>query len=216
MRTYIGPIGFNPTSVTRAILSNGLDDGDVVALVRPEDETDDRRAEETMTDVRRTLGAMEPEIATRIERVPHDDFEAAVLACHDLVRSADGDRILVLGGGARDVLLPLTVAGLAATDCISLTLGFSDVDHAVRELHLPNLTASLTDSVGTTLATVEREGASSLPEIAELVDHSKSTVTRHVSNLEERRLVETWMEGKSKHVRITTAGRLLTAQPGDP
>lgn len=209
MRTYVGPIGFNPTSVTRAILSNGLDDGDVVTLVRPEEETDDRRAEETMADVERTLGAMEPDISTTIERVPHDDFEAAVLACHDIIRSADGDRILVLGGGARDVLIPLTVAGLAATDCISMTLGFSDVDHAVRALALPNLLASVSDSEIDTLAVVADERSVSLPDLNEQTDHSKSTVTRHVNRLEEQGVVETSMEGRTKQVRITTTGLLL-------
>lgn len=111
--------------------------------------------------------------------------------------------------GTRDVLVPLTVAGLAANDCVSLTLGFSDVDHAVRELDLPNLLATVSDSEADTLAVVAGESVVSLPRLDERTDASKSTVTRHVSHLEEEGAVETWTEGRTKQVRITTAGRLV-------
>jgi len=209
MRTYIGPIGFNPTSVTRPILSHGLDDGDVVTLVRPEDETDERRAEETMADVDRTLGALEPEVSTSIARVPYDDFGEAVLACNEIIREASGDRVLILGGGARDVLLPLAVAGLSILDFISLVLVYSDIDGAVREITLPNLATSISDRSMETLAIVGQEGTTSLPQITEKAEYSKSTITRHVNQLAEENVVEAWMEGRHKKVRITTTGRLL-------
>lgn len=209
MRTYLGPIGFYPTSITRPILSHGLDDGDAVTLVRPEEESDDRRAEETMADVDRTLGALEPDISFATERVPHDDFEAATLACHRLIREAPGDRILVLGGGAREVLVPLTIAGLAAIDCIELVLGYSDVDHAVRELDLPVLTASLTESAKETLAFVVEVGPVSLPDLTKRSAHSKSTITRHVNDLDEADAVTTWRDGSTKFAEATLGGRLL-------
>jgi len=216
MRTYLGPIGFNPTSITRPILSYGLDDGDVVTLVRPEDEMDDRRAEETLADVDRTLGALEPDVTTNVERVPHDDFSTAVLACRDLIDGAVGDCILVLGGGARDVLIPLTVAGLAASRCISRTLTYSDIDGAVREIQLPNLTASIPRQSRKTLAIIGAEESIALPEIAEKAGYSKSTVTRHVNQLSDKAAVETWMEGRSKVVKITTTGRLLLKAQTEP
>lgn len=209
MRTYIGPIGFNPTSITRPILSHGLDDGDAVALVRPLEEGDDRRAEETMTDVERTLGALEPDIALTTERVPHDDFEAATLACHDLIRNADGDRVLVLGGGAREVLVPLTIAGLAAIDCIELVLGYSDVDHAVRELDLPVLTGSVPAAALDTLELIVQNGPLTLPELTALTDRAKSTVTRHVNALDDADVVRTWRDGSTKVAEATLGGRLL-------
>lgn len=135
-------------------------------------------------------------------------FEAATFACHDLIRAADGDRILVLGGAAREVLVPLTVAGLAATDCIELVLGYSDVDHAVRELDLPVLTASVTDSALETLELVVEEGPLALPELTDLTDRSKSTVTRHVNALDDADAVTTWRDGSTKVAEATLGGRL--------
>lgn len=209
MRTYLGPIGFNPTSVTRPILSHGLENGDAVMLVRPDDETDDRRAEETLADIKRNIGALEPNVSVTIKRIPHDDFQTAVLQCRGMIREASGRRILILGGGARDVLIPLTIAGLATANSISMVLNYSDIDGAVRELDLPNLTASISESAKETLRAIEQTDSASLAELEPLVNHSKSTITRHVNHLNEQGLIETWREGREKHVRMTMAGKLI-------
>lgn len=213
MRTYLSPIGFNSTSVTRPVLSNGLDTGDRVVLVRPEKETDDSRATEAIADVRRLLEEVEPDVTLSTERVPHDEFERAVLLCRDLVRAADGDVIVNLGGGARDVLLPFATAVFAETGRVDRTLFFSDIDGRVRSLRLPRLTASLPESVGETLAAIDRaDGESSIPALTEATQRSKSTVARHVDILESNDAVETYREGKSKHVSMTLTGRLLVGR----
>lgn len=208
MRTYIGPIGFNPTSITRPILSHGLDHGDAVVLIRPENETDDRRAQETMVDLERNLGALEPDVSVSVKRIPHDDFDEAILRCQAIIREASDDAILILGGGARDVLIPLTIAGLANRNCIAMALTFSDVDGAVSEEALPALTASVSESAHETLNTLDVDEQVSLPALAERLDHSKSTITRHVNELDEQGLLETQREGRSKHVRKTVSGEL--------
>lgn len=115
----------------------------------------------------------------------------------------------MLGGGARDVLLPLTVAGLAALDCIAVVFGYSDVDGAVRELDLPQLSAPLNEPARSTLRLVAAESPISLPRLAQRSDASKSTIARHVNRLADAGAVETWMEGRVKQVEITTTGRLL-------
>src|SRR6056297_1219036 len=113
MRTYVSPIGFNSTSVTRPVLSYGVDTDDRVVVIRPEEETDDSRAEEAIADVCRLLTEIEPAVSLSTERVPHDDFETAVLHCRDLLRAVEGELIVNLGGGARDVLVPFITAVLA-------------------------------------------------------------------------------------------------------
>lgn len=209
MRTYIGPIGFNPTSVTRPILSHGLETGDAVILVRPEGEPDDRRAEETIVDIERNLGALEPNVELKVKRIPHDNSETAILKCRQLIQNAEGNRILLLGGGARDVLIPLTVAGISAFDSIYLVLNFSDIDGAVREITLPNLAAKIQGSTQETLAAIQENDNATISDLAKQVEQSKSTITRHVNELEKESLVTTIRKGRRKHVRITTAGKLL-------
>lgn len=209
MRTYIAPVGFNATSVTRPILNNGLDDGDAVILLRPETENMARRAKETLSDIEMTLTELEPEMSIETVRVPHDDFETAVLTCSDVFRDASGSIVAIFGGGARDVFLPFTIAGLTHVDCIDAAFTYSDIDNAVRDCEFPTLTASLPDPTVETLSTIASEGELSIPQLTEAVDRTKSTITRHIAQIEEVGGVTTWMEGKTKYVEITLTGELV-------
>lgn len=209
MRTYISPIGYNSTSVTRPLLSRGIDTGDAVVLIRP-DVADDSRASEAITDVERLLQEIEPDVSITTERLSHTDFETAVLECSDIVRAARGNRIVTLGGGARDILLPFATAAIAHVRLLDTVLFFSDIDGTVREWELPRLTATLQDTVRSTLLCLDQNGGeASIPTLTEVTGSSKSTVTRHIKNLTDEGLVETWSNGKTKHARITLTGQLL-------
>ena len=209
MRTYISPIGYNSTSVTRPLLSRGIDTGDAVVLIRP-DIDDDSRASEAITDVERLLQEIEPDVSIATERLSHTDFEQSILECGDLIRAAEGERIVTLGGGARDILLPFAIAAITHIRLIDSVLFFSDIDGDVREWQLPRLTAALRDTTRSTLtALVKLDGEASIPTLTEETGQSKSTVTRHVNQLTNEELVETWSEGKTKYVRITLTGQLL-------
>lgn len=210
MRTYISPIGYNPTSVTRVLLSRGLETDDVAVLLRPKTDTDNDRAQEAVTDVERMLNEIEPEVSTAIERIPHDDFPAAVFDCSDIIRAANGTVIANLSGGARDIFLPFSVAVLAHAPSIDTALAFSDIDGKVREWELPVLTADIPNSTRDTLVLIaDADDSISIPEITEQTHHAKSTVTRHVNQLGDGGVVTTWKEGKTKHVGLSFAGRLL-------
>ena len=214
MRTYISPIGFNSTSVTRPLLSRGIDTGDAVVLIRP-DVDDDSRATEAIGDVERLLQEIEPDVSIVTERLTHADFERAMLECSDIIRAAEGERIVTLGGGARDVLLPFAIAAITHVRLIDTALFFSDIDGTVQEWQLPRLTATLRETTRSTLAALESEGGTaSIPTLTEVTGSSKSTVTRHVNQLTDEGLVEVWSEGKTKHARVTITGRLLLRNAG--
>lgn len=214
MRTYISPIGFNSTSVTRPLLSRGIDTGDEVVLIRP-DVDDDSRSAEAITDVERLLQEIEPDVSVTTERITHTDFSTAVLACSDLIRAAEGKRIVTLGGGARDVLLPFAFAAIAHIRLLDTALFFSDIDGAVREWQLPRLTAELRETTRPTLeALQEHGGEASIPTLTEATGQSKSTVTRHVKQLADESLVDVWTEGKTKFARMTLSGQLRSRNSG--
>lgn len=211
MRTYLSPIGYNSTSVTRTVLlSHGLSEEDQIVLIRPTEETDDSRADEAINDVHRLLSEVQPEISVTTERIPHDDFETAVLRCHELLLAATGSVTVNLGGGARDILLPLMTAVLKEIQHIDSVLIFSDVDGKVREWELPTLTATVSDSVSETLTAIaDAGGETSIPTLTERTERPKSTVARHVGLLEQNGAVVGWLEGKTKHVSLTLTGKLL-------
>jgi len=209
MRTYLSAIGFNSTSVTRPLLSHGIDPGDEVVLIRPAQEPDPRAAE-AIDDVERLLQEIEPDVSLTIEKITHNDFSTAVLDCSDLIRAANGDRIVSLGGGARDVLLPFAIAATTHVRLLSAVFFFSDLDGGIREWSLPRLTAMIQDTTVPTLrAIIDAEDAISIPELTDRTGSSKSTVTRHVTALADKNAIETWTEGKTKFARPTLTGRLL-------
>jgi len=213
MRTYLSPIGFNTTSVTRALLNHGVDGDDAVVLIRPEQETDDGRAAEAVADVERLLQEIEPTIAVNVEQIPHDEFETAVMRCSDIIGMAEGSVVVSLSGGARDVLLPLTVATLSHERDIESTLGYSDIDGQVREWTVPNITTSVSAGARQTLTSIDTNSSEvSIPELTEQRESAKSTVTRHVNTLENDGFVTTRMVNRTKHVSITLAGRLYLAR----
>jgi CRISPR-associated protein Csa3 len=209
MRTYLSAIGFNSTSVTRPILSHGIDTGDEVVLIRP-NQVPDSRAEEAIEDVERLLQEIEPEISLTTEQITHGDFETALLESSDLIRAAEGDRIVSLGGGARDVLLPFAIAATTHVRLLDTVLFFSDLDGPVQEWSLPRLTASIQETTAATLQTiVDTDDGISIPELTNRTGVSKSTVTRHVTTLANKGAIETWTDGKMKYAQATITGRLL-------
>jgi len=209
MRTFVSPIGYNSTSVTRPLLSFGIDSGDEVVLVRPLEESDDNRASEAIADVERLLSEIEPQIDLVTERVAHDDFRAAVLSCSDLLEAATGDVVVNLGGGARDVLLPFALAAVTHAVRIDTVLFFSDVDGSVREWELPRLAEAPTGPARETLAVVaDSTEPNSLSELTDRRDVSKTTIARHVDELEAVGAVRTWADGKAKRVEVRLGGAL--------
>jgi CRISPR-associated protein Csa3 len=211
MATFVSPIGFNTTSVTRSLLTHGVGSGDEVVLLRPEDEADDDRATEAVEDVERYVHEIEPEVSVSVERVPHDDFPGAVMACSDLLSTAD-EPVVNMGGGARDVLVPLTVATVAHAQEINTTLGYSDLDGQVREWLMPRVGTNPSDGAIETLALIDASGAeTSIADLVSQCDRAKSTVTRHVNQLEDEGLVTSRTEDRSKRIKITLDGRLCLA-----
>lgn len=214
MRTYLSPIGYNSTSVTRPVLSNGVDTGDTIVLLRPDVE-DDARANEAISDVERLVQEIEPDVDVVTERIPHQEFQEAVLRCSDCIQAAEGRRIVTLGGGARDILVPFVIAAITHVELLDAALFFSDIDGTVSEWSLPRLTATVEGTTRDTLRWIaEKPDGTSIPELTELTGQSKSTVTRHVAQLEERDVVETWTEGKTKYVQSTLSGELLLRTAG--
>ena len=212
MQTFISPIGFDTTSVTRTVMNHGLDGDDVVILVRPARGVDDDRGSEAVTDIDQLLQEIDPTIKLQTEELPHDDFEAAVMQCSELLTNAEGELVVSLSGGARDILLPLTVAAMAHSEALTTTYGFSDIDRNVRELPLPTITTQLSAGAHSTLTAIaDADGELTIPQLTDRVEAVKSTVTRHVNTLEAADYLNTWLDDRTKHLSITLSGQLYLA-----
>jgi CRISPR-associated protein Csa3 len=212
MRTYVSTLGFHETRVTRPVIKNGLDDGDRIVLVRPSEEGNADRANDAVRYVTDTTQEIEPGATVSMEQIESTEFTAAVLQCSDILIAVDGDRDLVVnfGGGAREVLLPLSIAAVLHAPLVDRALQYTDVDQDVRELTIPDLTATIpSNAVDTFELLVELGGDVTLPDLAVESDRSKSTIARHVEALAESGVVTTRMTRNTKHVSLSPTGTLL-------
>jgi CRISPR-associated protein Csa3 len=211
VRTYISPIGYDTRRVTRPVVNTGLGSDDRVILLRPAADADTERATQAVADVEQLLQEIEPEATCTIERISTTRFEETVRECCRVIEAIAPDReILVsLGGGARDILLPLTVSALVCAPRIDTTLFFSDLDSTVREWSLPTLVTQVPERTLETFGSIlDADGWQTLTELASDTDQSKSTVIRHVNDLDAAGIVETDTSGKAKRVRENFSGEL--------
>lgn len=212
MRTYLSPIGYDTRRVTRPVINTGLGGDDRVYLLRPDQESDTERATQAVADTKQLLQEIEPQAECRVKYVSIDSFDATIQDCCKTLSNIAHERttIVSLGGGARDILLPLTVAASVFAETIDTTLFFSDLDSTLTEWTLPRFGAQIPPRTTETFGLIcEYRNWISLSEITDQLDQSKSTVIRHVNDLEEAGLVESDTTEKMKKVRVTLGGELL-------
>lgn len=212
MRTYISPIGYDTRRVTQPALSSGLDTDDQMFLLRPDTDTGSERAQQAIADVEQLLQNIAPGVRIEIQHVSVASLKTTVRDCCAIIdRVADTEELLVsLGGGARDLLLPLTISAIVRADDIDQTLFYSDLNSEVREWTLPRLTTQLPQrALGTLDLIMQGDEWQTLSALAAQSEHSKSTVIRHVNDLADAELVETKSVEQVKHVRGSFTGRLL-------
>lgn len=208
MRTYLAPLGFDSRRVVRPVLSEGLDEDDRVLLLQPATETD--RGQEAFDDVEEVLTQIIPDLEISAEKLPYTDFVETTLYCADLMQASEGETIVILGGGARELLLPLTVATFTSTESVDTVLQVGDIDSSVRKIPQLNLRGNVSDAEARLLANLDTlQTPLSISEIATELEKAKSTIARHISSLESEGFVKTAKQGRSKSVSLTDSGRVF-------
>ncbi|MWG36103.1 CRISPR-associated CARF protein Csa3 [Halomarina oriensis] len=208
MRTYLAPLGFDSRRVVRPVLSEGLEPSDCVLLLQPA--TGSKRGDDAHDEVKDVLTQVVENLDLNVETLPYSDFVETTLNCVDLIQESEGETIVILGGGAREILLPLTVATFTSVDSIDTILQVGDIDSSVRRIPQLNLRGNVSDAETELLSNLDQLPTSlSISQIANELDKSKSTITRHVNSLESEGFVSAKKEGRSKHVSITDSGRVF-------
>lgn len=208
MRTYLAPLGFDSRRVVRPVLSEGLETGDHVLLLQPA--TGSEQGNSALEEVEDILTQVVPDLDPVAETLPYSDFVETTLHCADLIQASDGETIVILGGGARELLLPLTIATFTATGGVDTILQIGDIDSSVRRLPQLNLRGNVSDAEAGLLADLcVLDTPLSITEIADGLDKSKSTIARHVSSLESEGFVSASKNGRLKNVSITDSGRVF-------
>lgn len=208
MRTYLAPLGFDSRRVVRPVLSEGLDESDRVILLQPTKSTE--QSDNAYGEVEDVLTQVVPELDIESEHLPYSDFVETTLLSADIIQAANGETIVVLGGGAREVLLPLTVATFSNTNHVDSILQVGDIDGSVRQVPCLNIRANVSGAKAALLKDLSNlDTPLSISDIAHKIGKSKSTIARHVDSLESEGLVKTAKHGRSKTVELTDSGRIF-------
>ncbi len=208
MKTYISPLGFDSSQLVSLIVKHGIEGGDRIVLVRPEEETD-KRGELAVQAIRDLSLQIDSSIDLQIFRVNHRDFEGMILALRDLLRASEGRIIVNLSGGPREIFLAFTIACLCVSDRIYKATNFSDIDRSLKEITLPNIKATPDERFMKILRDVEANQPTSINEIAKRLNISESSVSRQVAALADLKALDVVQKGKMKEVRITLTGKLF-------
>jgi CRISPR-associated protein Csa3 len=208
MKTYISLSGFDSSQIVSLIVKYGIEGGDLIILIRPEDETD-TRGEQTIQAIRDLSRQIDSSIGLQIHHVNHRDLEEMVVSLKDLIEKADGQVIANLSGGPREIFLAFTIACLSRSDKIFKTTNYSDIDRSLSEILLPNITAALEEKQKQILKDVFENQPTTIGDIAKRLSVSESTISRQVARLADQNALDLVQKGKTKEIRITLTGKLL-------
>jgi CRISPR-associated protein Csa3 len=208
MKTYISLSGFDSSQIVSLIVKYGIEGGDRIILIRPEEEKD-TRGELTVQAIRDLSRQIDSSINLLIHRVDHRDFEGMVVSLRDLLENAEGQIIANLSGGPREIFLAFTIACLSRSDKIFKTTNYSDIERSLSEIVLPKITAMLEEKQKQILNDVFENQPTTISDIAKRLSISESTVSRQVARLADLRALDLVQKGKTKAVSITLTGKIL-------
>ncbi len=208
MKTYISLSGFDTSQIISLMVKYGIEKGDRLILIRPVEEKDSR-GESTIQAIKDLSRQIDSSIEVDIHRVNHRDFEGMVVSLIDLLKNAEGQVVVNLSGGPREIFLAFVVACLAQSQKIFKTTNFSDIDRTMNEIALPNIAHILDARLKRVLKDVSENQPTTITEIAQRLKISESTVSRQIGELAELKALDLTPKGKTKEVRITLTGMIL-------
>lgn len=208
MKTYISLSGFDSTQIISLIVKYGIEGGDCLVLIRPEDETD-LRGEQTIQAIRDLSRQIDRSINLMIFRVNHRDFEGMVVSLKHLIENSKGDIIVNLSGGPREIFLAFAIASLVCANKITKATNYSDIDRQLNDFILPNIAGLLEDKQKLILLDIIKNQPTNIGDIAERLSISESTISRQVGRLVDLKALSIVPIGKTKEIRITLTGQLL-------
>ena len=214
MRTYLSPLGFDTSHVLSLIVRCGIERGDRICLIRPEF-GEDARADRAIETVREMSQKISGDISVDVLRIDNRNVEAMILALLDEIHTStppfrpDGNLIVNLSGGPREILVALTTAALILAPRIHQCAIFSDVERETAIYKLPRLPFSIDERALQILTDIASHNPTSISEIAGRVQVSESTASRVCAKLASEDLVHIRQERRSRIVTLQFGGKIM-------
>jgi CRISPR-associated protein Csa3 len=208
MKTYLTLSGFDASQIVSLIVKFGIESGDRIILIRPAEEKDNR-GEATIQAIRDLSRQIDSSIDVDINRVNHRNFEEMVISLIDLIKRSEGEIVVNLSGGPREIFLAFTLACLTQPDKIRKATNYSDIDRSMNEIVLPNIKHVLDEKSKRILEDVNENQPTTIKDVARRSNISESTASRQITELVDMKALSSIAKGKTKQVFITLTGKML-------
>lgn len=214
MKTYLSPLGFDTSHIISLIARCGIEGGDRICLIRPE-YGQDARAERAIDDVRVMSQKISADIRVDVLKIASQNIEEMTLTIMDEISAStppvlsEGDLVVNLSGGPREVLVALNTATLALSSHIHQCAIFSDITRETEMYMPPRLPLSFDPREIQILADIAMHNPTSISEIARRVQVSGSTASRVCSRLASEEMIQIRQEKRIKVVTLQFSGRIM-------
>lgn len=210
MVTFVSNLGFDTSQLYQCMLNYGMDSGDHVILVRPED--DSARGEEAVEQIESMLRKVDPDITTEVVEVDPNNFDVAAEKLVDVLNRQDNELILNLGGGDRAILVALAMATVTTSTNVRAVTLLSDVTRDRQEIDLPNYPEPDKEKEREVLSFILDEAPVSNSEVVNELGYSESMVSRIISELEDKGYIKVTSEGRSNLIKPTLVSKLISTR----
>lgn len=208
MKTYISTVGFDASQFLSLIVKYGIEKNDRIVLLRPNTESD-KRAEGTIEAIKKLSEQIDGTIIVDVFRVDHRDFEAMLLSIINLIQSINGAIIANISGGPREIFLAFTVACITQSRKIHRITNYGDIDRNLTEIQFPHIAHTIDEKTTKILSDVIEHEPTTISEIANRLNISESTVSRHISKSHKWKSIDIVQDGKIKLISATLTGKIL-------
>ena len=208
MKTIITILGFDTSQVFSVIVKDGISKGDGIIILRPIEDTKEMRGEKAYSEIQNLIGQISQEITFRKIILDTSNFSSMLEQISEMLKELEGEIVVNISGGVREISIALTTVTILYNKKISRIYNFSRIDGEIREIELPYLAFSLTGHDKRILDIIIEEPRK-YNELAIELDLSKSSISRIVNELEEKKIVIVKEAGKEKIVHPTLTGKLI-------
>ncbi len=208
MKTYISLSGFDSSQIVSLIVKYGIEGGDRIILIRPKEDTD-QRGEALVQAIKDLSRQIDSTIIVDTYRVDHQDFEGMVTSLIELLKATEGEIIVNISGGPREIFLAFIMACLSQPHKISKATNYSDIDRSMREIIIPNIINVLDEKFKKILKDVDENQPTTVSEVARRLNISESSASRQINELVDLKALNFIQKGKLKQPFITLTGKML-------
>ncbi len=209
MKTIISPLGFETDQLVSCIVKEGIEKGDKIIVLRPEEKEEETRGDSSYENLKDVVKQVSSEIELQKIVLDYRNFQEILAKISKYIRKSEGKVVLNISGGPRIIIIALTVVGIFYRDEIETIYNHSEIDKEIRKINLPSVFQPLKDNEIKILRTIYKKSPLKFKDLVKEIDVSKSTISRIMKRMEEQNLVEIEEKGREKYPSLTLSGEIL-------